>query len=252
MHITFSENIVKGKYKRKFLLALIVVFPILFIFGMLWLRKSDFMMYRFLGKEDGLIELLQFFFFAGSGIIAFILALKFRKVSKVMLILFLLLSIGLVFVAGEEVSWGQRIFGVEGSDVFQGEEDLFFLGRNVQSETNIHNFESFHNIVGYLYLAIGTYGCFVWFLACIFDKLFNFKQRVRKFLPFFVSPPYLFFYFLPLGINLLPRMEWGIIPPDYEMAEFLLSLGTFIYLLLALLYFNKEFLQRESLQKKEK
>jgi hypothetical protein len=45
-------------------------------------------------------------------------------------------------------------------------------------------------------------------------------------------------------------MEWGIIPPDYEMAEFLLSLGTFIYLLLALLYFNREFLQRERSQKK--
>jgi hypothetical protein len=53
-----------------------------------------------------------------------------------------------------------------------------------------------------------------------------------------------------LGINLLPRMEWGIIPPDYEMAEFLLSLGIFVFLLLGLLYFDREFLQRERSQKK--
>jgi hypothetical protein len=250
MHITFNKNIIQGKTKRKFLLGLIFVFPILFVLGMLWLRNSNFQLYRIIGKEDGIIEWLQFFLFGASGIISFVLALKFRKISKIMFIIFLLLSFGFIFTAGEEISWGQRIFGVEGREIFQGEEGIPLLGRNVQSETNLHNFKNFHNKVGYMYIAIGTYGCFAWFLACIFDKLFDFKEKVRKFLPFFVSPPYLFFYFLPLGINLLPRMEWGIIPPDYEMAEFLLSLGIFVFLLLGLLYFDREFLQRERSQKK--
>ncbi|UNY97583.1 hypothetical protein MQE36_10855 [Zhouia spongiae] len=35
------------------------------------------------------------------------------------------------FGAGEEVSWGQRIFGIESSD--------FFLQNNAQKETNLHN-----------------------------------------------------------------------------------------------------------------
>ncbi|WP_437919553.1 hypothetical protein [Sphingobacterium sp. LRF_L2] len=36
-----------------------------------------------------------------------------------------------IFVAGEEISWGQRIFNVESS--------TFFLEHNAQGETNLHN-----------------------------------------------------------------------------------------------------------------
>ena len=40
---------------------------------------------------------------------------------------------GLVFLfgAGEEISWGQRIFNTESSE--------FFLKNNAQQETNLHN-----------------------------------------------------------------------------------------------------------------
>ncbi|MCK0147551.1 hypothetical protein MWU78_17990 [Arenibacter sp. F26102] len=36
-----------------------------------------------------------------------------------------------LFAAGEEISWGQRIFGVESSE--------FFIENNAQGETNLHN-----------------------------------------------------------------------------------------------------------------
>lgn len=36
-----------------------------------------------------------------------------------------------LFAAGEEISWGQRIFAVESSE--------FFLKNNAQGETNLHN-----------------------------------------------------------------------------------------------------------------
>ena len=43
----------------------------------------------------------------------------------------LLYALLFFFAAGEEVSWGQRIFGWESSE--------FFVERNYQAETNIHN-----------------------------------------------------------------------------------------------------------------
>ncbi len=39
--------------------------------------------------------------------------------------------LGLFFAFGEELSWGQRIFSIESSD--------FFIERNAQKETNLHN-----------------------------------------------------------------------------------------------------------------
>ena len=43
----------------------------------------------------------------------------------------ILLGIVLFFGAGEEISWGQRIFGIESSD--------YFKEKNTQGETNLHN-----------------------------------------------------------------------------------------------------------------
>lgn len=246
MHIPFNKEIIENKTKRTIILFLITIFPILFSLGMYWLNRENNSLYKLIGSEDHLIEWLQFFLFGVSGVIAFILALKFRDVSKLMFVIFLIVSFGLIFVAGEEISWGQRIFNIEGSEIFDGEKEIPILKYNVQSETNIHNFKTIHSKIGYVYLVIGAYGCFAWFLVYIFKKIFNLKKDIKKFLPFFIPPPYLFFYFLPLGINLLPRMEWGITQKEYEMTEFLLSLGVFIFLLLLLGYFNKSFKQQDS------
>jgi len=42
-------------------------------------------------------------------------------------------ALAFIFIAGEEISWGQRIFNVESSE--------FFMENNAQSETNLHNLE---------------------------------------------------------------------------------------------------------------
>jgi hypothetical protein len=245
MYIPFDKKIIKQKTTRKLLLVLIILFPILFGVGMYWLRSINYPLYREIGREDGIIEWLQFFLFGASGVIAFILALKFKKVSRLMFVIFLIVSLGLIFVAGEEISWGQRIFNIDGHEVFDGESEIPVLKYNVQSETNIHNFKVIHSKIGYVYLAIGAYGCFAWVVMCILDKIFDFKRDIRKFLKFFVSPPYLFFYFFPLAVNILPRMGVSLIPPDYEMGEFVFSLGVFLCLLLCFTYFKKSLNKRK-------
>lgn len=85
-------------------------------------------------REDGLAENLSFLFLA-FGFVIFAFRTKSaidHKKNKA--IAFNLLGTFLfLFGAGEEISWGQRIFG------FQAGE--FFLENNYQLETNLHNLE---------------------------------------------------------------------------------------------------------------
>ena len=82
--------------------------------------------------EDGFVE-------NGSAIFLFIssmlLLYRFLKLFKNKKILWKVGMIGLTtvffFGAGEEISWGQRIFNVESSE--------YFLQNNAQGETNLHN-----------------------------------------------------------------------------------------------------------------
>jgi hypothetical protein len=231
--------------KNRNIKILIAIFPIIFGVAMYWLRVNHYSIYEVIGKEDHIIEWMQFFFFFISGILAIIVAIKTGKVSKFMRIVFIILAIGLIFVAKEEISWGERLFNVSAPEVFDGDSTIPLLGENVQSEMNLHNFRGIHNLVGYAYILIATYAIFSSLLACIFYKIKKDVDIKTKFLVSFVTPPlYLMLYFIPLYINLLDRRALGIAPQDYEMVEFLLSLGTLIFLSICLKRINLYLKQR--------
>ncbi|MDO6490748.1 MULTISPECIES: hypothetical protein [unclassified Cellulophaga] len=83
-------------------------------------------------QEDGLVEY-------GTALMLFIISLiciyRLFTISKGKSITWkigtLLFAILFLFGAGEEVSWGQRIFEVQSSE--------FFIENNAQGETNLHN-----------------------------------------------------------------------------------------------------------------
>lgn len=83
-------------------------------------------------SEDGFIEAGSALFLLSSSML---LAYKFIKLFKHKKILWKVGMLGLIIVfffgAGEEISWGQRIFNVESSE--------YFLQNNAQGETNLHN-----------------------------------------------------------------------------------------------------------------
>jgi hypothetical protein len=83
-------------------------------------------------QEDGLVEYATAFFLLFS---ACMLLYRLVTLSKFKNILWKIgiLAIAIVFIfgAGEEISWGQRIFNVESSE--------FFIENNAQGETNLHN-----------------------------------------------------------------------------------------------------------------
>jgi len=93
-------------------------------------------------KEDNLIENMGALFFLLSTILfmyCYVMSKgsgnKFWKVKSNRNIFFLLLGIIFFFAFGEEISWGQRIFGWGSPEIM---EDV-----NRQHETNIHNLNFF-------------------------------------------------------------------------------------------------------------
>jgi len=83
-------------------------------------------------KEDGFAEYATAFMLFCSSILLFSRFFKLFK-SKPLLwkVGIFLIAFVFLFGAGEEISWGQRIFNIESSK--------YFLENNAQGETNLHN-----------------------------------------------------------------------------------------------------------------
>ena len=89
---------------------------------------------RFLSyvQEDGFIENLTALFLFLCSVVCLFRVFEYRKMKKSLWVFtYAALTILFFFAAGEEISWGQRIFGIESSE--------FFLEHNKQAETNLHN-----------------------------------------------------------------------------------------------------------------
>jgi hypothetical protein len=108
----------------KFLMLLVLVVIIIYY--------TQLSLYHQIIKEDGIVEYLTAFLLLMVSVFIFIKVIK-NKSSKGSLWVFfnLLMSFGLFFGFGEEISWGQRIFNLSPGD--------FFMENNLQKETNIHN-----------------------------------------------------------------------------------------------------------------
>lgn len=96
-------------------------------------------------QEDRFVEWLTVALFAAAAFLHGRAAVRERRVFDLAVVAFL------VFVAGEEFSWGQRLFGFTPPDVF--------LEHNTQQEFTLHNFaDVFGKPKGVLTLALMGYG----------------------------------------------------------------------------------------------
>ncbi|MDO9596070.1 MAG: hypothetical protein Q7J19_13865 [Lutibacter sp.] len=83
-------------------------------------------------REDGLIEFASAIFLLASSLLLLSRFFKLFKQKKFFWkVGILAMAVVFFFGAGEEISWGQRIFNVESSQ--------YFLENNAQGETNLHN-----------------------------------------------------------------------------------------------------------------
>jgi len=83
-------------------------------------------------QEDGIVEWITVAGLLAGSVVCFSRFIKlFLKRSKWFLLITLCLGLFLFFSSGEEISWGQRISGIQSPEYFQK--------NNSQQETNLHN-----------------------------------------------------------------------------------------------------------------
>ena len=128
-----------------------------------WLISADRNVFFTLTEEDHWVENLTAVWFFLASLLFFTTAGTERDVFR--RTIYILGGIALLFVAGEEISWGQRIVGFSTPD--------FLVDLNIQKEFNLHNMQGIHNL-----LELTRYGSLIFaFLTCIAffcDKKFLF------------------------------------------------------------------------------
>jgi hypothetical protein len=175
-----------------------------------------------LGREDRVFEWASFVLFAAGGILALVNATRlFRSGRRWYGLIYIGAGLLFLFVAGEEISWGQRVFG------WQTPQEIAEINR--QGETNLHNMP----ISAFQYgpLLVCAYGGFIY--------LINLRLRVERFVgeavqwlipPLFLASPFVitFFSFLPGMFRLVERTAFGL--AFVEGADCSLAFGVFVYM----------------------
>lgn len=216
--LSLSNYFIKNHYQKiLFLLGCSLIF-LYFWYGFFPLDAR-----HQIAKEDHLIENFQAIFLFFSGILSLFIAKAYLKKSMIISILFFLAAVGLIFVAGDEISWGQRILRIATPE---------YIGRsNAQNEITVHNYMAFHGSVHFLFLLIGIYGSIMFIVYKYFGKTLG---RFRYFYVL-IPPAYLFpFFFAGFLYNFVISLGDHTIGDWSEPTELMLYLGVFFYMLITL------------------
>ena len=111
-------------------------------------------------EENRPIELLSFFFAIAGGIQGLILVWQLKKhnESNITLCFYLVFALGFLFLAAEEVAWGQWFIGFETPSTIR---DI-----NTQSELTLHNLEIWNDHLEIFPLVFGVSGLIgIWIQA---------------------------------------------------------------------------------------
>ena len=194
-----------------YFLIFIYFFVYILPYGKFFIGISWFDWFR---SEDGPLEWIQFIEYALSSLLSLIVFFKQKKKKAINAIIWLSIALICFLIAGEEISWGERITGV-------GINSISSL--NVQGETNFHNLPFFHN-----YLLDPAFEISCIFLGWIGWRRFRKINALpsKKFSLFFLFVALFYFYF---DISWASTTEQ--IRNDQEIFEFLLSTGIFLHCL---------------------
>lgn len=151
MQCEVSERWAVSRTPALFLLSM----PALALILAAFVRMLDRGNWTWYWREDGPAEWIQFCMLLVATAFSALIARRLMTNQRLLAFLFLLLTAGLVFVAGEEISWGQSLLNY---DTPAG------LARvNYKAETSMHNISSLINAFDIGKLLIGIYGTFAAF-----------------------------------------------------------------------------------------
>ena len=199
--------------------SLFPIYYLLFIYGFVYvLPYGEFFIgtswFDWFRSEDGPLEWIQFVEYALSSLLAFLIFLKRKNKKDINTIVWLLIACLSFLIAGEEISWGERLTGIGISAISNS---------NVQGETNFHNLPFFHNYL--LDPVFEITSIFLgWFSWKKFKKITALPSKNLSLYFLFVALFY--FYF---DISWASTTEQ--IRNDQEIFEFLLSTGIILHCL---------------------
>ena len=157
-------------FKTAIEILLLLVLVVVFIYFI------DPNLFRWITEEDGLIEYLTALLLLIISICLLVKVIKNkRKKSRVWIVFNILMSVGLFFGFGEEISWGQRLFNIVPSD--------FFIEHNAQKETNLHNLKINGIKINkwvFTYLFSVVFGVYFFLLLFGYKKIEQIKNYVDK------------------------------------------------------------------------
>jgi len=206
------------------LLAIVLV-------GLTLVRLSDWAGYEHLLREDGPIEYLTALLFLAAAALAAAHARARSRAGQGTLLAWLAAA-ALLWLGGEEISWGQRLFGWDTPPAI--------MAVNTHEETNIHNMAFMQSRLDFFYVAAGLYGMLGWWLFATLARLAPpaaaairraggdlavvARRNAVLFVPIFVYS--LAWWMLPAARETawLPQV-------DEEVVELLFAVGVFLHVL---------------------
>ena len=195
------------------LVDLLPVWYLLVLYGIVWfLPFGVFEAWR--KGEDGPAEWLQFLGYAGAALLAFQVAWRRReRPGSIAFLGWLALALFCLLLAGEEISWGERI-------VDWGVDAIREI--NMQQETNIHNIKGVQSLMHFGFIFFGLlFGWFGWRFLPWIDAL-----PARRFSLYFL-PVALFYAWFDLSwITRGQRIR-----NDQEAIELMMAVGLFLHTL---------------------
>ena len=193
------------------------IYYLIFIYGFVYILPFGenivgLTWFNLLKLEDGPLEWLQFAEYFISSLFGIFIFIKSNKKKSRNSLNWLIFSLFCLFIAAEEISWGERITGMNLNSLTE---------ISIQSETNLHNLPFFHNyFLDPMLIAICIFlGWIGWRKWPYLDSIPS--KRLSLF--FLITALYIFYY----EISWASTIEH--IRNDLEIYEFLLSTGIFLH-----------------------
>jgi len=167
-----------------------------------------------------------------ASVFAFMLARTLGKSKRMEFSRALSYIVSVLFLVAffEEISWGQRLIGIETPELI---EQI-----NTHKETNLHNLKPVQRMLDHLYLLAGIYGMFS---GLIYDLLLKkigidrVKDSKWYQLDLLIVPSRYAIFFVPVFVDSVVwfyryEYEWAswIRQPDEEYSEFFFAWGWFL------------------------
>ena len=197
--------------------SLFPIYYLIFIYGFIYILPFGenivgLPWFYYLKKEDGILESLQCIQYLVSSVIGLTIYFRVKKKKSLNSFIWLIFSILCFLLAGEEISWGERLTGISVYSI---------SNLSIQGETNLHNLPFFHN-----YLLDPLLQAICIFFGWIGWRKYPFLSSLpsKKLSLFFLLVSLFFAYY---DLSWASTIEH--IRDDTEIFEFLLSTGIFLH-----------------------